>query len=269
MDDYLEANRRHWDAVVPGHLGAGFYDVEGFKAGKSSLWPVELKELGDVRGKSLLHLQCHFGLDTLSWAREGATVTGVDFSEAAIAQARALAAELGIDARFLVSDVYGLPERLDASFDIVFTSYGVLCWLPDLSRWARVAAQFVKPGGTFYIVEFHPFGQVFDDAPDVTDLRVRCPYFPGDAPVRFDVDASYAGDAKLPLHETYEWPHPVSEVITALVDAGLRIEFFHEFAESSFRYLPVMEEAGDGLWRVTNHHGSVPLVYSIKATKEG
>ena len=268
MNEYTEANRRHWDEITPVHAASDFYDVASFKAGKSALKPVELEELGNVRGKTLLHLQCHFGLDTLSWAREGAVVTGIDFSEQAIETARALAAETNTEARFVLSDIYALPDKLDEQFDIVFTSYGALCWLPDIKGWANIAAHFVRPGGTFYIAEFHPFSQIFDDAPDVTDLRVHYPYFPGAEPLRFEGLGDYTDrNAKLENDVTYEWPHATSEVLTALIDVGLCVEFFHEFPETSFRFLPFMEDAGDGLYRLTKHDGSVPLVYSIRATK--
>lgn len=268
MNEYLEANRRHWDEVVPIHVGSEMYDVAGFKSGKSRLRLVEVDEVGDVRGKSLLHLQCHFGLDTLSWARDGAAVTGVDFAESAVEAARALAAECRIDARFILSDVYSLPDKLDERFDVVFTSKGVLCWLPDVKRWAQVAAHFVKPGGVFYILEFHPFAGIFDDDPGVTDLVVRYPYFRPDEPLRFDEDGTYADlNAKLRHRVTYEWTHPISEVVTSLIEAGLRIEFLHEFPFSDFRALPVVQYAPDGTARLAKHDGSVPLLYSIKATK--
>jgi SAM-dependent methyltransferase len=245
------------------------YDVEAFRAGKSKLEGVEVEELGDVRGKTLLHLQCHFGLDTLSWAREGAIVTGIDYSEPAIDQARALAAECGIEARFLVSNVYDLPSNLDGEFDIVVTSYGALCWLPDIDRWARVAAHFVKPGGTFYVVEFHPIVGIFDDDPRVTDLIVRWPYFPQREPLRWEGYGDYTDrSAKLENDVTYEWPHPPSEVITALIEAGLRIEFFHEFPFVSYAQIPsLMERIEDKHYRLTKHDGSLPLLYSVKATK--
>jgi SAM-dependent methyltransferase len=267
MNEQTEANRRHWDEVVPVHAASDFYDVPSFKAGETKLKPVELEELGDVRGKSLLHLQCHFGLDTLSWAREGATVTGIDFSEQAIDTARALAAETGIDAKFLVSDIYALPDNLEGDFDIVFTSYGVKCWLPDIERWAQVAAHFVKPGGTFYIVEFHPFAGVFDDEPNVTDLRVRYPYFPTGEPMRFENDGTYAAGAKLENRETYEWPHTLGDFVSALIDAGLRIDFLHEFPFMAYQHQPFTEVAPDGNVRLKYHDGSVPLLFSIKATK--
>ncbi len=268
MNEYTEANRRHWDEIVPIHATSEFYDVEGFRMGRLTLGSVEQEELGDVRGKSLLHLQCHFGLDTLSWARKGALVTGIDFSPHAIETAQALAREAGIDARFLVSDLYGLPERLDGQFDIVFTSKGVLCWLPDIEGWARVAEHFVRPGGTFYMVEFHPFAQVFDDAPKGRDLRVRYRYFHTDEPERFEEDGTYADlSAHVESQVTYEWRHTLGDVVSALVDAGLRIEFLHEFPFCTFQLFPFMEPIDGRNMRLTKHDGSIPLLYSIKATK--
>jgi ubiquinone/menaquinone biosynthesis C-methylase UbiE len=268
VDDYTEANRRHWDEIVPIHAGSEFYDVASFKAGGSKLKPVEREELGEVRGKTMLHLQCHFGLDTLSWAREGAIVTGADFSPQAIETARALAAETGVEARFVVSDLYALPANLEGQFDIVFTSYGAIYWLPDIRRWAQVAARFVRPGGTFYIVEFHPFAWVFDDAPDVTDLQVRYPYFPTGEPLRFEEDGTYADrSAQVENRVSYSWPHPLGDIVTALIDAGLRIEFLHEFPFSTFQFVPFMEKTGEHTVRLTKHDGSVPLLFSVKATK--
>lgn len=270
-DDYMRVNRDHWDEILAIHMQAWSYDVPGFKAGVSKLKPIERAELGDVRGKSLLHMQCHFGLDTLSWAREGANVTGIDYSEPAIAQARALAEECGIEARFLVSNVYDLPDNLGGEFDIVYTGYGALSWLPDIERWAQIAASYVRPGGTFYVVEFHPIVGIFDDEEHVTDLTVRWPYFPGDQPLRWEGYGDYTDrSAKLAHDVTYEWPHPTSEVLTALIDAGLRIEFFHEFAETPWSALPQLSEMDeDGTWRLRDHHGSVPMIYSIRATKDG
>ncbi|HYM15157.1 MAG TPA: class I SAM-dependent methyltransferase [Dehalococcoidia bacterium] len=266
--EYMDTNRAHWDEVTPIHVASAFYDVSAFKGGRTSLDAVERAEVGDVRGKTLLHLQCHFGMDTLSWAREGAVVTGVDYSEPAIAQARALGEELGIDARFVVSNVYDLPGAIDGQFDVVFTSYGALCWLPDIAAWARVAAGFVKPGGFFYIAEFHPVSMVFDDAPEIDDLRVRYPYFPAEAPLRFDDWGDYT-DRSVGLNNrtTYEFLHPVGDVVSALCDAGLRIDFLHEFPFSTFQFLPITERRPDGSVRLTKHDGCVPLLYSIKATK--
>jgi ubiquinone/menaquinone biosynthesis C-methylase UbiE len=267
--EYMDTNRSHWDEVVDVHVRSEFYDVAAFKAGRSKLKPVELAELGDVRGKTLLHLQCHFGMDTLSWARnEGAIVTGVDFSEPAVEQARALAAELRIDARFIHSNVYDLPGVLDERFDVVFTSYGVLGWLPDVRRWAHVAAHFVRPGGTFYIAEFHPFAQVFDETPGVDELYVKYPYFETPEPFRDDGGRDYA-EPTAPLEHTttYWFPHSLGDVVSSLIDAGLRIEHLHEFPFSTYQFLPFTAHTHDGSVRLTKHDGSVPLLYSIKATK--
>lgn len=158
-DTGMQANRRHWDELVSIHLRSEFYDVASFVGGRSTLLSIESEEVGDVTDKTLLHLQCHFGMDTLSWARVGATVTGVDFSGEAVKAARRLADEVGLAERasFIESNIYALPDNLSGQFDVVFTSYGVLGWLPDIEGWARVAAHFVKPGGFFYIAEVHPF----------------------------------------------------------------------------------------------------------------
>jgi SAM-dependent methyltransferase len=269
VNEFTEANRLHWDEVVPIHVSSDSYGVARFRDGKSKLKPLELEELGNVRGKTLLHLQCHFGLDTLSWAREGAVVTGIDFSEPALQAARALAAECGIDARFVLSDVYSLPDKLSEQFDIVFTSYGALNWLPDIERWAQVAARYVRPGGTLYLVEFHPIVGVFDDDPGVTELRVRYPYFQQEEPLRWEGFGTYVDrNAQLEHDITYEWPHPTSQVLTALIEAGLRIEFFHEFPFTAWAQIPsLMQAEGERYHRLKEHDGSLPLMYSIRATK--
>lgn len=263
MDDYLDTNRQLWDAWVKAHVDSDFYDVAAFKAGATSLQAVEREELTDVRGKTLLHLQCHFGMDTLSWAREGALVTGVDFSPDAIRLARALAEETGLAAAFIESDVYGLPEKLNAQFDIVFTSYGVLIWLPDLDHWAQVVAHFLKPGGTFYIVEFHPILEVFDEPEG--DLRRS--YFPTPEPTLWHSDGSYgAPNAEISL-ASYQWAHPLGEVVTALVQAGLRIEYLHEFPYSLFDCFPYLEEHAPGRYGLKGRPNTIPLVFSLRATR--
>lgn len=265
MDEYKESNRKLWDDWARLHFGSEFYDVQSFKEGRNSLHSLELSEVGDVSGKSLLHLQCHFGQDTLSWARLGAAVTGVDFSANAISLARSLAEELQIPANFVQSDVYDLPKNLEGRFDIVYTSYGVISWLPRLPDWGKVIAHFLKPGGTFYIVEGHPMMWLFEQAPDRQDLEVKWPYFQGPEPLRFDVEGSYAGDFDYRGVE-YGWNHSVSEVLTSLLDAGLRIEFFHEFDFLVWKAFPMMERGEDRFWRLPGSF-SVPLMFSLKATK--
>jgi SAM-dependent methyltransferase len=268
MREYLEANRMRWDELTPIHARSGFYDLEGLRAGGLTLMSLEREELGDVAGKSLLHLQCHFGLDTLSWARLGARVTGVDFSEEAVTLARSLSDELGIDADFICSNLYDLPTVLAAQFDIVFTSYGVLCWLPDLSRWAGIIAHFLRPGGTFYIAEIHPFAMVFYDEADAEHLEVFYPYFHATEPLRFEEEGSYAAPDQEVFHTvTYEWQHGLGDIVNSLISAGLRIEFLHEFPYACYRMFPFLEQDHEGWWRLEGHPGSIPMTFSLKATK--
>lgn len=268
MDEYMNTNKELWDKLAKIHYDSEFYDVKGFLEGKQTLDPIEIEELPDLSGKTLLHLMCHFGLDTLSLARRGAKVTGVDFSDDAISLARSLAETTKIDARFICSDVYKLSEMLDRQFDIVFTSGGVLMWLPDLERWAKVVNRFLKPGGLFYLREFHPFAYIFNDAEDATDFVVEYPYFQGKEPIMFEDEGSYADEtARTGKMKTYEWNHPISRIITNLANVGLRIGFFHEFPFCSYKALPFMIENGKGRWVFPEHSDSVPLMFSIKATK--
>jgi SAM-dependent methyltransferase len=267
MDKYTQSNRELWDEWAVIHARSSFYDVEGFKAGRCTLRPIELEALGDVTGKTLLHLQCHFGMDTLSWARRGAHVTGVDFSERAITFARALSQELGIPAAFVVSTIADLPTVVQGAFDIVFTSYGVLTWLPDLGRWGQVIAHFLKPGGTFFIAEFHPFAQVFDDA--APDLRVCYPYFAQPVPLALPLVGSYA-DRTATVSKTveYVWPHPLSDVVNALISAGLCIEALQEYPYAYYAMMPLLMEGNEAReWRLREQRETIPLMYAIKATK--
>lgn len=265
MDDYLTSNRALWDAWAEVHVAGSHYDVPGFIVGRNSLHSVELEEVGDVSGKSLLHLQCHFGLDTLSWARLGAQVTGADFSPKAIDAARSIAAECGIAATFVLSDIYSLPENLAGAFEIVYTSYGAIYWLPDLTRWAQVIARFLKPGGSFYIVDFHPMGMVFDGTEP--DLRMDYPYFHDEAPIVEEVHGSYAeADADVHGIET-GWAHSLADVVNALIGAGLRLDYLHEFPYSTCPHPPFVSKCADGLYRLKDHDGKIALLFSAKATK--
>lgn len=263
---YLATNRAWWNERVGPHARSSFYNVERFKAGKSSLMTVERRELGDVTGRSLLHLQCHFGLDTLSWARLGAQVTGVDFSEEAVALARSLSRELEIEAAFVCSDIYDLPRVLSGKFDIVYTSYGVLSWLPDLTRWAEVIAHFVKPGGTFYMAEIHPFAYVFCDEEDAEELEVHYPYFHAEEPMRFEVNGSYAAPVDQAINRvTYEWSHSLGDVINALISAGLQIEYLHEFPHACYKMFPFLEEDEEGRWWLKGSERTIPMTFSVRA----
>ena len=273
MEEALRRNRELWDAWTKIHVASSFYDVASFRNGERPIRVAEYEreEVGSIEGKSLLHLQCHFGLDTLSWARLGATVTGADFSEEAITAARALAADLGIAATFVTSDLYRLPEVLDEQFDIVYTSCGVLDWLPDIANWGRVAAHFVRPGGFLYLTEIHPVAQVFDnEGVEPGELRLAAPYWSQPEPLRFEVKGSYA-DREAPTDGLveYNWDHSLGEIVTALADAGLRLEFLHEF---DFVRWPMdfLVQSEDGMWRLPDDSkGSLPLFFSLKATKPG
>jgi SAM-dependent methyltransferase len=268
MDKYLDANRALWDEWTGINYRSEFYRVADFKAGLNKLRPYEIAEIGPVDGKQLLHLQCHFGLDTLCWARLGARVTGIDFSDAAITQARALAQDVGLEARFVQSDIYELLEHLDGTFDVVYTSRGVLGWLPDLDSWGKIVAHFVKPGGFFYITEIHPIAQVFDDEENVQGLRLRYPYFSQPEPITVATKGSYADrDAKVKQEVEYGWNHGLGEIVTALTAAGLHIEFLHEFP---FVEWPVsfLRRAADGTHRLPpEEDGKLPLFFSLKASK--
>ncbi|MEW5991326.1 MAG: class I SAM-dependent methyltransferase [Chloroflexota bacterium] len=270
-EEALRSNRELWDAWTKIHVGSEFYDVESFRTGERPVRveDYEIAEVGSVEGKRLLHLQCHFGMDTLSWARLGADVTGVDFSEAAVAAARALAAQIGISARFIQSDVYKLPEVLDEAFDVVYTSCGVLGWLPDIEAWASVAARFVRPGGFLYVTEIHPVAQAFDDeGVEPGELRLRHSYWSHPEPLRFEVQGSYA-DPTAPTDGLveYGWDHSLGEIVTAVADAGLRIDFLHEF--DFIRWpTPFLVEGADGRYRLPpGTPGGLPLFFSLKASK--
>ena len=263
---YLAANRRRWDERVAIHRRSDFYDVGGFLAGDSALEPVERAELGAVAGGTLVHLQCHFGLDTLSWARLGAAVTGLDFSGEAVREARALAREAGLAGEFVEADVYDAVAALGGrAFDVVYTGKGALNWLPDVGRWAETAAALTAPGGRFYLLEFHPFGDVFDNEAD--SLRLRYPYFARAEPLRAHDPGSYVDAAAETVHnEAYEWLHPLGEVVSALAAAGLTVEFLHEFDYTLYERFRFMRREGRA-WTLPEHRASVPLLYSIRARK--
>lgn len=267
MNRYMQANLDLWNEMTEITSKSNSYDMPGFLAGRSTLKTVEIEELGDISGKTLLHLQCHFGMDTISFARLGATVTGVDFSDKAITLAQSLSARLDIPARFICCNVYDLPGKLSGRFDIVHTSYGVLCWLPDLSAWAKVIAHFLKPGGFFHIAESHPFLQVFPNENTTSDLQVRYSYFPSPEPTRWEPEGCYADKEAQVTHPSYEWTHSLAEIINALIGAGLRIDFLHEFPFLCWDNFPFMQKCSDGLWRLPGDHDTIPLTFSLKATK--
>ncbi|MHA1226457.1 MAG: class I SAM-dependent methyltransferase [Candidatus Hodarchaeales archaeon] len=269
MKKYFDANRKRWNELADLHFKGEFYSVKEFKKGGVSISLLEQNEIGDIEGKNILHLQCHFGKDTLSLARLGAKVTGVDFSQRAIELAIQLSQEIGLDATFIQSDIYDLRQtRLKPeSFDIVYTSHGAIYWLPDLQKWASLISYYLKPGGFFYIADTHPTGCIFDDEnPD--DLKVRYPYFHDEKPLEFDYEFSYAeGNVKLKNTKEYGWTHDLGYIVNSLIQAGLRIEFIHEYLFSSWKAFPFLEEKEDGWWHLPENLPQIPLTLTIKARK--
>ena len=265
--DYLSVNQAGWNDRAVTHFSSDFYDVTGFLAGATSLQEIELASLA-VEGKSLLHLQCHFGLDTLSWARLGAKVTGVDLSSVAIEQANILAAQTQLQAEFVCSDVYQVSEQVSGQFDIVFTSYGAIVWLPDLDKWAQTVTSKLVAGGQFYMVEFHPAHTLFEGysyfhhpEPDVED------------------EVTYTENAGDKTNTFACWSHSLADVINALIKAGLEINQFNEFPFSPYNCFEglteevVEVELPTGIksckrYFVEQKGQRLPLTYSIMATKK-
>ncbi len=272
-EEAYSANQHWWNEITGPHERSDFYDVAGFKAGQNKIPAYIQNEVGDVAGKSLLHVQCHFGIDTLCWARLGASVTGVDFGGEAIKVARRLAEDEGADARFVHSNIYDLGDRFDDQFDIVFTSYGVLAWLNDIPEWGRTVASAVKPGGIFYIAEFHPFMDTIQDVAQIAspkDVYPMYPYFdPGEAVLLGAQDgADYASSARVE-QATYEWFHSMDDILSALLDAGLQIEMFHEQDFCSYRSKMGLVQGRDRMWRMPEPVQPMPMMFSVKARKPG
>jgi SAM-dependent methyltransferase len=257
-----ELNRTWWDERVPLHVASEFYDVDSFKAGANTLRPFELEEVGDVSGRSLVHLQCHFGLDTLSWARLGARVAGLDFSTPAVEAARSVAADTGLDAEFVAASVYDAPAALGGRrFDVVYTGLGALNWLPDVKRWSEVVARLVAPGGFLYLSEFHPIADVFGDE----DLTLEHDYFQTDSFI-VDDPGTYADlEARTEQNRTEEWQHTLGDVVSAVIEAGLTVERLHEHDYTLFPRWPMLRRQSDGTYRFPDATPSLPLMYSLRA----
>jgi SAM-dependent methyltransferase len=265
-------NRAHWDEKVALHLGPRGYDLTSLRAGRGRLNAIEEAELWPVDGKHVLHLQCHFGADTLTLAQRGATVVGLDFSPPAIIAATRLAAELGLadHARFVQADLYDAPRAISApaAFDMAFVTWGAISWLPDLRRWAEIVAHFLKPGGSLYLAEAHPAALVFDDAALLPDGRPGffAPYFSRE-PVVMEEDHDYVDEtARAHNAATYTWIHPLSDIISSLMAAGLNLDWFHEHDAVTWRMFKILAEDASGLWRWPDRPW-LPLAFSLRATR--
>lgn len=266
LEQAEKGNQAFWDEIAPVHARA-YEEVELLRQGGIVLDEIELREIGPVADKTLLHLQCHIGTDTLSWARQGAVVTGVDFSAESLACARQLRDELQLDARFIHANVYELRAVLDGQFDVVYTSRGVLCWLRDLDEWGRVIAHFLKPGGIFYMMESHPIGNVLEEV-HPGELSIVYPYFHTPEPRRWDDQfPDYADEAYIPQNPSYEWTWSLSDILNALLQAGLRLEAFHEYERLFFKRFPGMETCSERWYSYPKYAGRLPWIFTVRARK--
>jgi SAM-dependent methyltransferase len=253
-----EKNRVAWNEMVGIHYDHPDYRTREFLAGESKLMAIERAALGDVRGKHLLHLMCQFGLDTLSWAREGAIVTGVDISDESIKRADQLKKEARLDATFVRSDVLDLIGVIDRKFDIVFQSHGTHGWIADIGRWAKVVAHYLKPGGMFFIVDGHPARVLFYNPP--------LSYFSPE-PERTVGAPDYCDRGYKIKNELVEWQHPLSEIVNALISARLTIERLDEYNKSYYAEEADWIRGADGYWTPPSGPTSYPLMFSLKAIK--
>jgi SAM-dependent methyltransferase len=264
-------NRAHWDEKVALHLGPTGYDLSDLRAGRGRLNAIEEAGLGPVDGLRILHLQCHFGRDSLILAQRGATVVGLDFSVPAIEAARALAAELGLADRacFVAADVYDAREAVPepAGFDRVYVTWGAICWLPDIVRWAAVVAFFLKPGGSLYLAESHPVAMVLDDEAALPDGRPGffAPYFSKDAVVAQEAHDYVDETATVANATPHTWIHPLGDIVSALIGAGLRLDWLREHDAITWRMFAQLVERDDGLWQWP-HRAWLPLEFSLMAT---
>ncbi|MBN9293352.1 MAG: class I SAM-dependent methyltransferase [Flavobacteriia bacterium] len=262
--NYIEINRQSWNNRTDAHLKSDFYDLEGFLKGKTSLNDIELNLLGDIKGKTILHLQCHFGQDTISLERLGVKgITGVDLSDKAIESAKKIAKDTGSIADFICCDIYDLPNHLEKQFDIVFTSYGTIGWLPDLDKWAKVISKFLKPDGQFVFVEFHPVIWMFDDNFEKIDYN----YSNSGAIVETE-NGTYADRTAALTQEYVMWNHGLSEVINSLIQNGLEIKSLDEFDYSPYNCFNRTIEFEPKKYRIEHLDNKIPMVYSIVAMKK-
>lgn len=268
---YIQVNMKNWDERVEAHTqgnGKDFYDIEDFLAGKSTLHNIEIEELGNISGKSMLHLQCHFGLDTLSWARQGTKITGVDFSPKAIKYAINLASKCELSADFICSDVFDLPNILDKQFDIVIATYGILCWIPDVHRYMNVVSHFLKAGGRFLLIDGHPFLDMFEFNEESEQLEIKYSYFHANQPEKCDCTTSYANkEYKMKHNKTYQWSHDIDSIITAITGNRMELLSLKEYPFAVYQKYPNMVQNEKGQWIFSDGKIELPMLISVKAKK--
>lgn len=263
MEDYIKTNKLAWDKKTLIHIDSEFYDNDGFIKGKNSLTHIELALLPDLKDKKVLHLQCHFGQDTLSMARMGANVTGVDLSSTAIQEANKLAEVIGQQANFIESNIYALSTKLNDEFDIVFSTYGVVGWLKDLDQWAQIIYRYLKPGGLFIFAEFHPVVWMYDN--DFN--KVSFDYFISDIIVE-EEKGSYGDRNVDEIFTTMTYNHSLGEVLSALINTGLKITHFDEYPYSPYNCLAHMYKIDDEKYKISKFEKDIPLIYSLVCKKE-
>ena len=261
-EHYIEVNKQAWNKRTELHIKSDFYKYDEFVAGANSLTEIELGILGDLTGKRILHLQCHFGQDSISLARLGAHVTAVDFSDQAIKEARILNEKCGTDVTFVCCDLYGLPDHLEGKYDLVFTSYGTIGWLPDLDKWARVVSHYLDTGGELLIVDFHPVAWMYDN--DLTAPTYS--YFNGDAIVE-EEQGSYADPTAKETLTSVCWNHATTSVINDTIKHGLQVKAFNEYDFTPYDIFPGGIEVGPRRYQVEKWKGIVPLVFALHSVK--
>ena len=261
--DYIKTNKQTWNNKTAIHIESEFYNNISFLEGKSTLNSIELSLLGDLNNKRILHLQCHFGQDTMTFSRLGAKATGIDFSDKAIEKARAFSEKLNLDTTFICCDIYDIPNHLDENFDIVFTSYGTIGWLPDIDKWAAVVSHFLKPKGRFIMADFHPVIWMFDN----DFKKVFYSYFNIEPIIELE-SGTYADKNSKIETKTITWNHPTSEVLNALIQSGLEINSFNEYDYSPYNCFNQTEEFEKGKFRIKHLGNKIPMVFSIEATKK-
>ncbi len=268
MKKYSKFNSMLWDELTEVHIKAkNFYSIHKLEKGEITLKDIELNEIGDVKGKSFLHLQCHLGLDTLSWAMLGANVTGVDFSRKSINFAKSLSVKLNLPAEFICCDVYELSKILQRKFDIIFTSYGVLIWLYDLKNWAINISRLLNKNGFFYLVEGHPYSMILQNNEDDERLMVNKSYFSSDKPNIGISEKDYVDSEYTIKNKSYTWDHTISDILNAFIQAKLKLEFFHEFCKSDIPYHNHMVKNDNEMWYFKDNIKNIPLMFSLKASK--
>ena len=261
--DYLKINKASWNSKTDTHMESEFYNMKGFLDGETSLKNIELNLLGDINGQRILHLQCHFGLDTLSLARMGGKVTGVDLSDQAIQRARELTQKANLNATFIGCDLYDLPNHLNEEFDIVYTTYGTIGWLPDLNKWGEIISKFLKPGGRLIFVEFHPVVWMFDD--EFSKVTYR--YF-NSGPIVESETGTYANrEADIKL-DYVMWNHGLGEVLKSLIINDIEVTKFEEYDYSPYDCFKYTLETEPGKFRIKHHEDKLPMVYAIEGIKK-